>query len=138
MNTTNEFSFVLKPSKFGVGVFAAHDIKKGTVLRLFGDSDPTRKLKREEVPERFKHFCPDYGDFLLCPPDFGYMPIGWYLNHSESPTALQDSQKSGTYGMHLTAAHDISEDEEITIDYNCLQEPEGCRETFYRKDKSSS
>ena len=34
---TDEFSFILKPAQYGVGVFATHDIKAGTSLRLFGD-----------------------------------------------------------------------------------------------------
>ena len=36
---TNEFSFVLKGTQYGVGVFAVHDIQKGSHLRLFGDLD---------------------------------------------------------------------------------------------------
>lgn len=133
MDITNEFSFFLKPSQHGVGVFAAHNIKKGIRLRLFGDTDPIRKLKREDVPERFRIYCPNFGDFLLCPPDFGYMPIGWYLNHSDSPNALRDAEKSGKYGMYLTAAHNISKGDEITIDYNCLGEPEIYKAKFFRK-----
>ena len=54
MDTTNEFSFVLKPSEHGIGVFAAHGIKAGTFLRLFGDDEhpeESRMLRKEDVPE---------------------------------------------------------------------------------------
>ena len=45
MNKTSEFSFILKPSKYGVGVFAAHDIKKGTFLRLFGNDEHPEEMR---------------------------------------------------------------------------------------------
>ena len=41
-NSTNEFSFVLKPSSHGIGVFAVHDIKEDTSMRVFGDTNPRR------------------------------------------------------------------------------------------------
>lgn len=51
---TTEFSFVLKPSEHGVGVFAVEDIKKDTHLRLFGDRETIdlRSLvrKKEDIP----------------------------------------------------------------------------------------
>ena len=36
---TTEFSFILKPAKHGIGVFATHNIKIKTFLRLFGDKN---------------------------------------------------------------------------------------------------
>lgn len=120
---TNEFSFLLKPSLIhGVGVFAAHPIKKGAKLRLFSDDNPVRYLKQEEVSPAFQPLCAHYEESLICPPDFGYMPVGWYLNHSKEPNAAHDSsEKPGTYGLWL-AARDIAEGEEITIDYGELKE----------------
>lgn len=60
-NSTNEFSFRLKPSQHGIGVFALHDIKKGTYLRLFGNEKQfehrMRYLKEKDIPDVFKGFC---------------------------------------------------------------------------------
>ncbi|MDO8624417.1 MAG: hypothetical protein Q7R54_03620 [bacterium] len=97
MQETNEFSFVLKPSMHGVGVFVAHDIAKGTELRLFGDTDPVRTLRKEDVPEYLQHFCVNRADMMICPPDFGFMPIGWYLNHSSSPNAAHNGSMEAGY-----------------------------------------
>src|SRR5262245_41588622 len=45
---TNEFSFVLKPSKIaGVGVFATHDIPKGAILNFWKQGD-IKFVKRED------------------------------------------------------------------------------------------
>ena len=44
IDKTDEFSFVLKSSEHGIGVFTVHDIKKGTHLRLFGDDDKANML----------------------------------------------------------------------------------------------
>ena len=44
MKKTTEFSFILKPSKYGVGVFATHNIAKGTYLRLFNEKDIFRSI----------------------------------------------------------------------------------------------
>lgn len=56
-NKTTEFSFVLKKSKHGVGVFAMHDIAKETFLRLFGDENNPNDVsvirKKKDVPEFF-------------------------------------------------------------------------------------
>jgi SET domain-containing protein len=129
-NQTDEFSFVLKPAEHGVGVFAAHDIKEGTYLRLFGDyvSDDEHNdvmRNKEDVPEAFHIYCADRGDKLWCPVDFGAMPIGWYLNHSGVPSAFHKN-------YHWYAARDISKGEEITIDYNTIEEPEEAKEDFYK------
>lgn len=129
-NVTNEFSFILKPSKHGIGVFAVYDIKKGTFLRLFGDEKKfdNRVVFRDKktVPELFRGYCMDRGNKLACPSDFGNMPVGWHLNHSENPNA-----KHRDYDWY--ASRDISAGEEITIDYNTLEEPEEAKEDYYKK-----
>jgi hypothetical protein len=126
---TNEFSFVLKPAEHGVGVFTMHDIAKGSHLRMFGDgetiSDRSVVRKKEDVPEYFQQYCSDRGDTLLCPIDFGQMHVGWHLNHSSTPNAIRDD------GYKWYAARDIQEGEEITIDYNTLEEPEEAKEAYY-------
>ncbi len=131
-NTTNEFSFILKPSKFGVGVFATHNIAKDTYLRLFGDEKTgvetgsnERFFDIKDIPEPFQSYCVNFGKKLMCPADFGRMPIGWYLNHSKTPNALNKD-----YDYY--ASRDIKEGEEILIDYNSLQEPEEVKEDYYK------
>lgn len=129
-NKTTEFSFILKPSHYGIGVFATHGIKSGTHLRLFGDKETInlRSMSRpkEEVPEVFRNYCMDRGNELICPLDFGQMPVGWYLNHSKNPNAVPDND------YRWYAARDIASGEEVTIDYNSLNEPEEAKENFYK------
>lgn len=127
-NKTTEFSFILKPSKHGIGVFAAHDIEKGTYLRLFNEENiETAVLRRKkDIPKLFQEYCPDRGVMLLCPRDFGHMEIGWYMNHSKAPNAYHKNYNYYTL-------RDIKEGEEITIDYNTLGEPKEAREDYYKK-----
>lgn len=129
MNATNEFSFLLKPSAYGVGVFAAHDIPEGTHLRLFGDKETIdlRSIERtkDSVPEVFRDFCMDRGDTLVCPQDFGHMHVGWYLNHSKDSNTYRDTD----YKWY--ASKDIKEGEEILIDYNSLEEPTEAKAEYY-------
>lgn len=127
---TNEFSFVLNSTKHGVGVFAAHDITKGTYLRLFGDEKlyehRIRILDKRDVPEVFHDYCMDRGDTMVCPEDFGCMPIGWYLNHSNAPNAVHEN-----YNWY--ALKNIKKGEEILINYNDLEEPEKSKAEYYRQ-----
>jgi SET domain-containing protein len=128
-NKTDEFSFAIKKSEHGVGVFAVHDIEAGTYLRLFGDEDNPDDVhvirKKEDVPEYFRQYCVDKGDgTMMCPNDFGCMEIGWHLNHSRTPNAYQRDYE-------YYALRDIEAGEEITIDYNDLGEPEGSKEEYY-------
>lgn len=128
-NKTTEFSFVLKPAEHGVGVFIAHGIKKGTYLRLFEDEEKTTEVsilrKKNDVPDFFAKYCINRGEVLRCPKDFGCMEIGWYLSHSNTPNAHHINYK-------YYALHDIKTGEEITIDYNALEEPEGAKEGYYK------
>lgn len=134
MNTTNEFSFLLKPANYWIWVFAAHFIEKWTYLRLFSDNNLTRKLKFEEVPEKFKMYCAYRSNYLICPTDFWNMPIWWYLNHSDNPNAIHDKneKENNNYWLFL-AWKDILEWEEITINYNDLEEPDEFKEDYYKK-----
>jgi SET domain-containing protein len=127
---TDEFLFVLKPSEHGVGVFAVHDIKKGTFLRLFGDIKKlyNRSIKRKikDVPQFFRSFCIYVEDGLIGPKAFGAMSVGWYLNHAKKSNAFHKN-----YDWY--AARNIKAGEEILIDYNSLEEPEEKKENYYRK-----
>ena len=117
---TSELSFVLRPSPHdGVGVFCTHGIRKGSRLRLFPGPDlrfvPNEKQATNPLLEVF---CDRYGieDRHGCRTahDFGCMEIGWYLNHSGTPTAHHDEN------YDYFASRDIQAGEEITIDYNTL------------------
>jgi len=127
-NVTNEFSFILKQSKCGIGVFATHDIEKDTFLRLFGkeekDKSRARVMKKKDVPDIFREYCADRGDELLCPKDFGEMSVGWYLNHSKDSNAYHKDYL-------FYAFRDIRKGEEIFIDYNSLEEPEETKDDYY-------
>ncbi len=129
INKTNEFSFILKPAQYGVGVFAVEDIKKDTHLRLFGDKETIdlRSLVRnkKDVPKIFWDYCMDRGEDLVCPIDFGHMHLGWYLNHSKNPNTYPDKD----YKWY--AKDDIKAGEEITIDYNLLNEPKENQPDYY-------
>ena len=135
-DTTNEFSFVLKPSSYGVGVFAVHGIKKGTHLRLFTNStegvNHVRRLKKENIPEAFLDFCVDRGDEMACPDDFGQMSLGWYMNHSMIGANVEHKNPANE-AYQWYASRDIQEGEEILINYNTLEEPEDSREGYYKK-----
>jgi SET domain-containing protein len=130
MNETNEFSFLLKPSEHGIGVFAAHYINKGAHLKLFGleDTLALRSLERDKdsVPEIFQQYCINRGDKLICPKDFTTMPVGWYLNHSTDPNTFRDDD----YKWY--ASTDIKAGEEILINYNLLEEPKEAQEDYYK------
>lgn len=130
MNQTDEFSFLLKPSEHGVGVFAVHDIAKDTHLRLFGQEDTLalRSLKRDKdsVPEIFQQYCMSRGDKLICPKDFSTMPVGWYLNHSKNSNTFRDDD----YKWY--ASQDIKAGDEILINYNLLEEPEDAQANYYK------
>ena len=124
---TNEFSFVIKPAKYGVGVFAAHDISKGAHLRLFideeGESYKSRELPKKDIPKAFRDYCIDRGKKMICPFDFGAVPIGWYLNHSTHPNAAPGKNPNPHRRYRYYALRNIKTGEEITINYNALEEP---------------
>jgi len=128
-NKTTEFSFILRSSNHGVGVFAIQDIKEKTYLRLFGNEPEIRDggsniRKKEDVPEILQQYCIFRKDYLICPRDFGHMSFGWYINHSKTPNAYH-------HNYLYYALRDIKAGEEITIDYNSLEEPEEVKEYYY-------
>ncbi|MCC6290816.1 SET domain-containing protein [Candidatus Nomurabacteria bacterium] len=130
MDITNEFSFVLKPSQHGIGVFAVHKILKDTHLRLFGDNETLdlRSIARpkENVPNPFHSYCMERKGALICPEDFGRMHVGWYLNHSKNPNTRRDED------FKWYSSRDIEAGEEVLIDYNSLEEPDEAKEDYYK------
>ena len=128
MDSTNEFSFVLKPAEYGVGVFAVHDVKEGTYLRLFrGENETSRDVwrNRKDVPEIFQEYCLSRGEELRCPMDFGKMEVGWYLNHSKTPNTHHKD-------YNYYALKDIKVGEEISVDYSSFDEPEDSKADYYK------
>lgn len=129
-NKINEFSFILKPSEHGVGVFATHDIEKNAPLRLFGDEatfeERIRILPKTEVNELFIDHCIEFEDKVYAPRDFGRMEVGWYLNHSKNANAYH-------IDYNWYASRNIKAGEEILIDYNSLGEPKELKSDYYEK-----
>lgn len=126
-NKTNEFSFILKPSKYGIGVFALHDIAEGAYLDLFREDFQEEVRETKDVPEELQGFCLGREDGkLLCPKFFNRMDIGNYLNHSENPNMRYEK------GKGYFAKRDIKAGEELFADYRELSEPENSREDYYK------
>ena len=53
------------------------------------------------------------------------MHVGWYLNHLKESNAFRDND------FKWYAMRGIKAGEEITIDYNSLEEPQEGREDYY-------
>lgn len=125
-NKTTEFSFILKCSNHGVGIFATHNIKAGTYLRLFGENIEVSIMReKKDIPKCFQDFCIDRNKKMISPKDFGNMEIGWYVNHSKTPNSYHQN-------YNYYALRDILAGEEILIDYNTLEEPEEAKEDYYK------
>lgn len=115
--------FRLKPSTIagaGVGVFAATDIPKGTVLKGLFAPDDVRRLTWDEfaaldVPDELKqNFVTRYDDECFVPLSFGRMSAGWYLNDSPEPNLAHDPN------YEYYALRDIAVGEELFIRYDDL------------------
>lgn len=115
LQKTSELSFILKPSSVeGIGVFAYHEIIKGSYLKLFSSKEKVRKIPISKLKDNFfKRYCLEEGKILYAPENFGRMSVGWYLNHSEKPNAAHRNYRY--YSLRKIRAG-----EEITIDYNTL------------------
>jgi len=128
--TTNQFSFMLKPSKYGVGVFATHDIAKNTSLRLFGENKEQKSdsviLKKSVIPRIFRGYCISRGEKMIAPKDFGKMAVGWFINHSKKPNIFHKN-------LNWFALKNIKKREELLADYNSLGEPKKDKEKYYKK-----
>jgi hypothetical protein len=133
-----EFSFILKPSQLGgIGVFATHDIAKGT--QVFRSSFELRRLKTKDIPSELVKYCIYLNDEeCLCPKRFDHMEIGWYLNHSPDPNIANKfiitnpDEIDNTDNRRVYAVKDIKAGDEIEIDYNALGEPENLKEDYYK------
>lgn len=124
--TWTEYTFILQPSSIGgVGVFATHDIPKGT--ELFRGDHSTRTLKIKDIPEPFVKYCIFLNDEeCVCPERFDRMELGWYINHSNQPNISRHGAKC------MITIRDIKAGEEIVMNYNELNEPEHLKETYFK------
>lgn len=127
MQTTLSDFRVEKSKISGFGVFANVDIPQGAYLYLKPRGKTVGIIRQKnEIPRGMIGYCVARTDgSYLCPADFNNMEPVWYLNHSNTPNAAMCSD--GYY-----ATHSIRANEEITIDYNSLDEPEDQKEAFYR------
>lgn len=123
---TGEFAFYLAPSTIqGVGIFAAEPIMAGMSLNLWSkenlDAEPRKK---EDIPIYFQKYCVQHKDGLFYgPKDFGRIEIGYFINHSKTPNAAHKD-------FNFYAIKNIEKDEELTVNYNSLDEPEP--EDYYK------
>jgi hypothetical protein len=117
----------LMPSKIhkdGIGVFAIKYIPKGTEIFAGDDSELVWLESREldglptNIRQLYDDFCviKDKGRHYGCPKNFNCMTVGWYLNHSKNPNVESDDQ------FNFLAKRDISEGEELTVDYDTYNE----------------
>lgn len=142
-------SAVIKPSPIhGKGVFATHNILKGT--RVFNENlkykvyDLNTLLPYQRSLCQFSTENEGIGPITF---DEDKIEVEWFLNHSFTPnvTNITENQWITTHDPKtgeeiLTnasedqwfASRDIKSGEEITIDYNQLHEPEHLKEPFYR------
>ena len=60
---------------------------------------------------------------MICPSDFGALPIGWYVNHSPIPNAAPGKNPNQHRRYRWYANRDITKGEEILFDYKNLGEP---------------
>lgn len=133
-NTTDEFSFQLKPSEHGIGVFILHDVAEGTKLVVQPDGYMARILKKEEIPPELLTYCearPENDGTYFCPQNFSTMEVSWFINHSNTPNVrLEFTDTEPSTVIHY-AARDLKAGEELFIDYSEWDEPESEKEEYY-------
>lgn len=135
---SSEFSFILKPSPIGgIGVFATHDIPRGTLV--FNTKFIIRLLKIKDVPTDLLDYCVYLNDEeCLGPEKFDRMEIGWYINHSKTPNIARDFVEYTTEELNnfksrpFVAIQKIKTGDEITVDYNYLNEPDNMKKEYYK------
>lgn len=112
-------TYLDKSSIHGIGLFAAQDIPKGTLIWLFNQlldkkytKDELKCIKGPVCEQIFKYIYLDIisGIYVLCGDD------ARFFNHSDEPNCLDlyfsDREDGGTF-----AARNIKIGEELTCDY---------------------
>lgn len=133
-NTTDEFSFTLKPSKHGIGVFILHDVAEDTKLMVQPNGYRARVLAKEDIPVELLTYCearPENDGTYFCPQDFSAMEVSWFINHSSTPNVRLEFTNTKLSTVIHYAARDLKAGEELLIDYNELKEPENEKEEYY-------
>jgi uncharacterized protein len=121
---------MLRPSQVaGIGVFALRSIPKGC-RDMFSKPDPNEKwitLTKEEVlnlPTHAKILVENYclfdaNQYYVPETGFKAVDVSLFLNHSDTPNIISIDD-----GNYFEALHDISEGEELLIDYGTIVEDE--------------
>lgn len=133
-NSTNEFSFQLKPSKHGIGVFVLHDVAEGTKLMVQPDGYIARILNKEDIPDELLMYCEartENDGTYFCPQDFSAMELSWFINHSNTPNVKLEFSETKYATVTHYAARDLKAGEELLIDYNEFEEPEESKGGYY-------
>jgi SET domain-containing protein len=120
----NETYVMLKPSAVeGIGVFAIRDIPKGCRNIFSKESGDWIKLsfaEVEQLPAYAKNFIETYylydeENYFIPGHGCKIMDMANYLNHSSAPNLVSVSD-----GLWFEALRDISEGEELFIDYGTV------------------
>jgi SET domain-containing protein len=110
----------LAPSAIeGLGVFAAEDIKKGTIVWQFvrgvdllidPEELPSLPPAVIELCRRYAYLHTETGEYVLCGDD------ARFVNHSDDPNLIGIYPPGDNQGFDI-AAKDIKAGEELTSDY---------------------
>lgn len=101
----------------GVGLFAAEDIPKGTIVWKFDTMDQVYTADEvEKMSDLHKEFFFTYcfmynGKYIFC------VDNARFFNHSEDPNCMSEGNSNEKLG-YTVAKRDIKKDEELTDNYN--------------------
>ena len=115
----------LKPSKITlgeVGVFAARDLKEGTIVgdvQYLNLGDVYKWAEYDsfdsETKNKIDAFCLGTEQDFACPVDFNYLSVPWYFNHEcEGKVGFDDM------GNFVLISH-ATKGEELTYDYSLAE-----------------
>jgi SET domain-containing protein len=111
----------LKPSKYGIGVFAIRKIPKGTnpFIGCFDgefieiEKDIIDSLQDKEVKQYIIDLAPLQDEKFFVPScGLQRVDLSFFLNHSKEPNMIEEGE-----GVDFIAARDIEIGEELTVDY---------------------
>ncbi|HWX56848.1 MAG TPA: SET domain-containing protein-lysine N-methyltransferase [Verrucomicrobiae bacterium] len=119
----------LGPSKIhGVGLFAAERIPAGVNVATF---DPAwdhsfTEAQLEQMPPLLRDYIREYAYIVSSKPGLYFMSLDndRFINHSHHPNLVDT-------GEFCVAAHDIQQDEELTVNYADLEELPREEYTYY-------
>src|SRR5260370_37702680 len=118
------YARIQRSKRYGVGVFAIRNIKRGTNI-FAGDPAKITWLNKSALgglPSSIRRLYSDFcvrknkGRTYGCPKSFNLMTVSWYLNHSKKPNVRCDEK------LDFFAARDIKKGKELTVDYDTYNE----------------